>query len=196
MYGTWVNLLSQIQLGRLSAVSSLALTQRWSHRLFALFVRFRWPYWRAWRCQRIPNSRRSFLPPPERALDTNQRCHTQACVRSQHGPSRQMGLTRLPSFSRCPLCLVHFNVKGINLSYHWAANKLDWACGHQYREELELLWIAVLFFHIPVFALWTSRYRQHQKENAAWNLSTRPETKLIDPLSTPTQSAVKIPTLC
>lgn len=58
---------------------------------------FRWHYIQDWSCRRKPNSRR-LLPPPAPPPPSE-------CILTQTNsiqPSREMGWTPLPSFSRCP----------------------------------------------------------------------------------------------
>lgn len=130
---------------RISSQTVLCLFKWWSHFVFALFVPSRWPYWRAWSCQRIPNSRISFLPPSLPWIQTNDvRCSL------RFPPS---------SFSRCPASRIRFNVKPCSVIWDegnksqllLAVTKLIGAC----REEDWSYCGLPYFVHIGVLSLWT-----------------------------------------
>lgn len=107
--------------------------------VFSLFVRCRWPYWLAWRCQRISNSRSSFLRLSVPWIQTNNViCSLTSLPHGSFLKSCQMGFSPLPPFSRCPL--IH------NLQWR---NKSKLCIGYKYIDwslwTTVLLWIAILF---------------------------------------------------
>lgn len=176
----------------------------------------RWPYWRAWRCQRIPNSRRSVLPPSVPWIQTNDVICSLSPLPHGPFPVTSDGIYHSPILLKVPFVLdtlqcetLLHNLGRRNKSELLLAINTTIEAWRHYREDWSYCGLPCFFF------FFISRFLSCELQNNTYNyysslyisvilprrkiqpeiLSSRPETKRIDPL-TPTESMVKIPTLC
>lgn len=128
----------------------LSLVQRWSH---PVFVCFRWPYWLAWRCQRISNSRSSFFPPSVPWIQTYDVMCSLSLLPSGPFPIMSDGIYPSPILLKVPSVLDTLQRESLsdNLGQR---NKSELILAYKYNDGglwtsvqmwLELLWIAILF---------------------------------------------------